>query len=154
MIKAILWISMLVVVPFSAFCDLGKFHYKAAELIAQQQFTEWEHYASAKPFVAMNGRPFAMTLDDFVNVVKNTFHQCDDMEAYTNRQGAKDSCQEYIYKGVVEWVNLSKDSSVSPQAWKMGTQYAYNTRNPIPGRNSFDFNGWAAGIRVAKSKGY
>ncbi|MCV5163473.1 hypothetical protein OFB65_24150, partial [Escherichia coli] len=83
--------------------------FKAADLMEQQKFTEWQHYASVKPFFSMNGRRFIMTLDDFADIIRNTFQQCNDLDAYTNRKGTRDSCQEYIYNGMKEWIKLSKD---------------------------------------------
>ncbi|AMG53776.1 hypothetical protein [Citrobacter amalonaticus] len=152
--KRFVVLILTMLITATSYAEPGKFEYKAADLMEQQKFTEWQHYASAKPFFAMNGRPFAMTVDDFADIIRRTFQQCNDLDAYTNRKGTRDDCQEYIYNGMKEWVILSKDPSVSQQAWKMGTSYAFNTNNPIPSNNIFDFNGWAGGIRVAKSQGY
>ncbi|EIV2275032.1 TPA: hypothetical protein MM109_000892 [Klebsiella pneumoniae] len=147
-------VVLLAVASFAAIAAPGKYETLAVDLMDHQQFTEWQHYASATPFFAMNGRRFSMTIDDFADVMSNTFKECEDMDAYTNRKGSTDDCKAYIYKGIKEWTALSRDKSVSDVAWKMGTQYAFNSRNPIAHMNVWDFNGWAAGIRVAKSKGY
>ncbi|ALK14696.1 TPA: hypothetical protein ACIJN2_005329 [Klebsiella pneumoniae] len=147
-------VVLLAVASFAAIAAPGKYETLAVDLMDHQRFTEWQHYASATPFFAMNGRRFSMTIDDFADVMSNTFKECEDMDAYTNRKGSTDDCKAYIYKGIKEWTALSRDKSVSDVAWKMGTQYAFNSRNPIAHMNVWDFNGWAAGIRVAKSKGY
>ncbi|WP_194432977.1 hypothetical protein [Klebsiella pneumoniae] len=127
---------------------------KAIDLLNQQDATLWQHYNSAEPFLQINGRRFSLTPDDFEKILYNTFRQCEDLDAYTNRKGVTDNCEAYIFKGFKEWIALSKDKTVSDYAWKIGISYASNTRNPMPSMNVWDFNGWAAGIRVAKSKGY
>ncbi|EFC2601684.1 hypothetical protein CT362_004083 [Escherichia coli] len=147
-------VAITMLISTTSFAEPGKFEFKAADLMEQQKFTEWQHYASVKPFFSMNGRRFTMTLDDFADIIRNTFQQCNDLDAYTNHKGTRDSCQEYIYNGMKEWIKLSKDPSVSQQAWKIGARYAFNTNNPVPGSNVIDFNGWSGGIRVAKSKGF
>ncbi|HFL7997083.1 TPA: hypothetical protein ACG5DL_003585 [Klebsiella pneumoniae] len=152
--KLLLAFFLSVVFCGSAKAEISKFQMKAIQLVQVQKFTKWQHYASATTFIAMNGRPFSITLEDFSGILANTFRECSDMDAYTNRQGSTEACEAYVYKGLKEWIDLSKDPSVSDTAWKMGTSYAFNTHNPIPTKNIWDFNGWAAGIRVAKSKGY
>lgn len=137
-----------------SFAAPGKYEVKAMDLMDQQKFTQWQHPSSAVPFFAMNGRAFAMTINDFADIVSNTFQECEDLDAYTNRKGTTESCKLSVYKGIKEWVDLSRDPSVSEAAWKMGVRYAFNTNNPIANNNVWDFNGWASGIRVVKSKGY
>lgn len=141
-------------IPCLAFASHSKYQGLAYDLLMKQNFTKWQHYSSAVPYVAINGREFPMTLDDFGEVIHNTFAQCEDLDAYANRKGVTEDCEAYIYKGMTEWIAMSKDPAVSDRAWKMGTMYAFNSNSPIPHNNVWDFNGWAAGIRVAKSKGY
>lgn len=152
--KKAIFIAISLLVPMSGLAAPGKYEKMAVDLMDQQKFTQWHHYASATPFFAMNGRRFAMTIDDFADIVSNSFQECADLDSYTNRKGTTDDCKSYVYKGIKEWVNLSQDKSVSDTAWKMGQRYAFNTRNPIAHKNAWDFNGMAAGIRVAKSQGY
>jgi hypothetical protein len=145
---------MIFSVSISAIANVGKYERMTATLISNQNITQWQHYSSAAPFCAMNGRRFALTCEQYFKVISNSFLECEDLDAYANRKGVTDACKAYIFKGMKEWVALSSDQTVSQQAWVMGTQYAFNTDNPFPTHNVFDFNGWAAGIRVAKSKGY
>lgn len=152
--KRTVFLILSLFVPIAVMATPGKFENKAVDLMDQQKFTQWQHYASAAPFFAMNGRRFAMTIDDFADIVSNSFQACEDLDAYTNRKGSTEDCKAYVYKGISEWVSLSKDKSVSDTAWKMGQRYAFNTSNPIAHNNIWDFNGMAGGIRVARSQGY
>lgn len=151
--RSILLIVSLLI-PLSGIAAPGKYEKMAVDLMDQQQFTQWEHYSSAVPFVAMNGRRFAMTINDFADIISNSFQECEDLDSYTNQKGMTEGCKAYVYKGIKEWVALSKDKSVSDTAWKMGQRYAFNSRNPIAHKNVWDFNGMVGGIRVAKSQGY
>ncbi|CNK98164.1 Uncharacterised protein [Yersinia enterocolitica] len=152
--KRTIFLILGLFVPISVIASPGKYEKKAVDLMDQQKFTQWYHYSSVAPFFAMNGRYFTMTIDDFADIVSNTFQSCEYLDAYTNRKGATEECKEYVYKGISEWVSLSKDKSVSDKAWSMGQMYASNTNNPIARNNVWDFNGMAGGIRVARSKGY
>ncbi|AUG99756.1 hypothetical protein CWC46_07925 [Prodigiosinella confusarubida] len=127
---------------------------KTGVLMNKQQLNQWRSPESAAPYFALNGRLFYMTIDDFASIIDNTYAQCDDLDAYTNRKGVTKACKDHVFSGIKEIIALSKDKTVSDQAWKIGTRYAWDSHNPVPGMNVWDFNGWAAGIRVAKSKGY
>ncbi|HHT7529151.1 TPA: hypothetical protein ACT1UX_002052 [Raoultella planticola] len=147
-------IVLVFLTPVICLASPGKYEKLSVELMDQQQFTQWQHYSSAAPFFAMNGRRFAMTINDFADIVSNSFQECEDLDAYTNRRGTSEDCKAYVFKGIKEWVSLSRDKSVSDTAWKMGQRYAFNTQNPIAHKNVWDFNGMAGGVRVAKSQGY
>ncbi|MXP53432.1 hypothetical protein FD737_10105 [Pantoea sp. Seng] len=148
------FVLILFIASSNAIASPGKYEVMASDLMDKQKFQEWKPKYSAAPFFVMNGRFFYLTINDFADIVRNTFAQCDDFDAYYNQKGATDRCKAHIYQGMVEWVELSRDKSVSEHAWSIGVNYAFDTSNPVASKNVWDFNGWAAGIRVAKSKGY
>ncbi|MCV5480095.1 hypothetical protein OFN48_32570, partial [Escherichia coli] len=90
--KKAIFIAISLLVPMSGLAAPGKYEKMAVDLMDQQKFTQWQHYASATPFFAMNGRRFAMTIDDFADIVSNSFQECEDLDAYTNRKGTTDDC--------------------------------------------------------------
>jgi hypothetical protein len=145
---------ILLFITYPALAVQDKYYNRVADLMDKQNLQGWKADYSAVPFFTMNGRVFYITINDFGKIVENTFDQCNDMDAYLDRKGATDACTEHIYEGIKEIVAYSRDKTISDRAWVLGSRYAADTHNPIPDMNIFDFNGWAAGIRVAKSKGY
>ncbi len=145
---------ILLLITHSALAEQDKYYNMVADLMDKQDLKPWKADYSVAPFFTMNGRVFYITINDFGKIVENTLDQCNDMDAYFDRKGATNLCKEHIYEGIKEIVAYSRDKTISNRAWMIGSEYAADTHNPIPSMNIFDFNGWAAGIRVAKYKGY
>lgn len=147
-------VTGLLLISSNAISKSLKYNEMADDLLARQQYKQWQANYSAEPFFLMNGRPFYITINQFADIISNTFSQCEDLDAYTDRKGTTQQCQKYIFQGLKEWVGYSKDPTVSVRSWEIGKNYSAHYENGNPNQAIWDFNGWAAGIRVAKSKGY
>ncbi|MBH3072467.1 hypothetical protein I5M92_20560 [Serratia marcescens] len=120
---------------------------QALALIHQQQIT----YAAGNRLI-MNGRPLSMNEAEFGNVLYRTFELCEGYDAYIDTQGIDDACRNGVIKDLKAWITLSKDKTITNQAWAIGHSEA--STSGLAGFGSVSFHHWVGISRVASSKGY
>jgi hypothetical protein len=120
------------------------------KILNQQRIEQYESYDSAAPLVAINGRPLRTTANDFGTVILNSLKQCDDLDPYIGEKGATALCKRGVISGFEDWVKVSKDRTISADAWNAGAASAV-IGGPNPNRTVIDFSHWAGTARVAQS---
>ncbi|PVY86605.1 hypothetical protein [Pantoea ananatis] len=103
--------------------------------------------------IFINRRDLGISPGALTAVVRNRFALCNDLDAFTEFRGTTDDCKKYVYQGFKQWIEYSKDKSVSRAAWEYGESQSGSGARPLMAGDAWNFNAWDGFIRVAQSHG-
>lgn len=101
-------------------------------------------------FLVLNGRPLRVDAKGFSRILFNTLDYCNQEGAYSNNLAVADNCKNNVVLGFNDWIEASKDQSISLAVWNMGARESYTSS--LPSQSRVFFNHWVGVIRVAKLK--
>ncbi|TEU30077.1 hypothetical protein [Alkanindiges illinoisensis] len=101
-------------------------------------------------FLVLNGRPLRVDSKGFSRILFNTLDYCNQEGVYSNSLAVADDCKQNIVLGFNDWIDASKDQSISIAVWNMGARESYTSS--LPSQSRVFFNHWVGVMRVAKLK--
>lgn len=110
---------------------------------------------NADTAMSINGRHFNIGLGLFVEITTRSFAKCNDFGRYATgdleqQAGMSRACQQQIFSDISEWLAVSRDSSISSQAWQGASYESYSSTNPYLA--SINFGHWAGKARLIQSR--
>lgn len=111
-------------------------------------------FTSSAGYVFAEGRKLTpeYSSGSFVDAIKMNINDCYEIGEYANQKAIPSMCVNALVDSIKEWGVMSRDRTISDNAWSRAYRDASVTYNPI--KYQISFSHWVGMARLYRSKGY